>query len=58
MEIELTPEQAVVLADLIREHPTVPLTLRELRNRSHVLAEFGTETALIKPATPEGGTAA
>lgn len=58
MEIELTPEQAARVAELVREHPNVTVVLRQLRNRNHILAEFGTETALIKPPTPEGGTAA
>lgn len=53
MEITLTAEQAATLADLTRRHPNVDLTIRQLRDRASILAEFGTECVLIKPGTPE-----
>lgn len=54
MEITLTAAQAATLADLIEEHPEAELTLRQLRDRATVLAEFDAEATIIMPdATPE-----
>lgn len=52
MEITLTAEQASTLADLTNEHPGRDVTLRQLRDRATILAEFGAEAVLIKPDAP------
>lgn len=58
MEITMTAAQAATLSDLVRQHPNVELSLRQLRDKASILAEFGTECALIRPDKVEGGDAA